>query len=120
MRLSAYVPDLIRKGISALIDSLLKKISVELSDIRYFAIHPGGKKILQVVEEQLRIDRDQNESAYRVLKNYGNMSSPTILFVLKEIIGRLNGAADGERILAVAFGPGLTLESMVLRIENNL
>ena len=48
------------------------------------------------------------------------MSSPTILFVLKEIIGRLNGAADGERILAVAFGPGLTLESMVLRIENNL
>jgi prepilin-type processing-associated H-X9-DG protein len=119
MRLSAYVPDLIRKGISALIDSLLKKISVELSDIRYFAIHPGGKKILQVVEEQLRIDPDQNESAYHVLKNYGNMSSPTILFVLKEIICRLNGSTGGERILAVAFGPGLTLESMVLKIENN-
>lgn len=120
MRLSAYVPDLIRKGIAGLTQSLLKKISADLSDIRHFAIHPGGKKILQVIEEELQIDRSHNVPAYHVLRHYGNMSSPTVLFVLKEIIGNLNGTDDGERVLSFAFGPGLTLESMVLRIENNL
>jgi prepilin-type processing-associated H-X9-DG protein len=118
MKLSAYVPDLIRKGIVSLTNSLLIKISAHLSDIRHFAIHPGGKKILRVIEEELNITKAQNEAAYHVLKNYGNMSSATVLFVLKEIIGKLNGSDEGQRVLSFAFGPGLTLESMVLRIEN--
>lgn len=119
MRLSSYVPDLIKKGIAGLAKSLLRKISADLSDIRYFAIHPGGKKILEVIEVELKIDKSRNRAAYHVLKNYGNMSSPTVLFVLKEIVGNLNGEDDGERVLSFAFGPGLTLESMVLKIENN-
>jgi prepilin-type processing-associated H-X9-DG protein len=119
MRLTAYVPDLIRKGIASLTQSLLKKTGLTLADIHHFAIHPGGKRILQVVEDELNLARSQNAAAYHVLRNYGNMSSPTVLFVLKEIIGKLNGASDGERILGVAFGPGLTLESMVLKIENS-
>lgn len=118
MRLSSYIPDLIRKDISGLTDSLLKKISANLSDIDHFAIHPGGLKILQVIEEELKIDKKQNEAAYHVLKNYGNMSSPTVLFVLKEVLGKLTDANHGERILSVAFGPGLTMESMILKIEN--
>ncbi len=117
MKLSAYVPDLIKKGIAALTSSLLKKISANLSDIHHFAIHPGGKKILQVIEDELKITKDQNDAAYHILKNYGNMSSPTVLFVLKEIVKKLKVANNGERILSFAFGPGLTLESMVLRIE---
>lgn len=118
MRLTAYVPDLIKKGIGALADSLLKKISVNLSDIRHFAIHPGGKKILEVIEEELGISRTRNEAAYRILKDYGNMSSPTVIFVLKEVMRQLGDSNAGERILSFAFGPGLTLESMVLRIES--
>lgn len=117
MRLSSYVPELIRKGIADLIFSLLKKISANLSDIQHFAIHPGGKKILQVVEKELGIESRDNDAAYHVLKNYGNMSSPTILFVLNEIFNKLNGSSKGDRILAVAFGPGLSLESMVIKIE---
>ena len=118
MKLSAYVPDLIKKGIADLTSTLLKKISANLSDIHHFAIHPGGKKILQVIEDELKITKDQNEAAYHVLKNYGNMSSPTVLFVLKEIVKKLTVANNRERILSFAFGPGLTLESMVLRIES--
>jgi prepilin-type processing-associated H-X9-DG protein len=118
MKLSAYVPDLIRKGIAGLTNSLLEKISANLSDIQHFAIHPGGKKILQVIEAELQINKNKNDAAYHVLRNYGNMSSPTVLFVLKEIIRNLNGSNDGERVLSFAFGPGLTLESMVLRIES--
>ena len=118
MKLSTYVPVLIKKGIAALTTSLLKKISANFSDIHHFAIHPGGKKILQVIEDELKITKEQNDAAYYILKNYGNMSSPTVLFVLKEIVKKLRVANHGERILSFAFGPGLTLESMVLRIES--
>ena len=119
MRLSTYVPELIKNGISELTQSLLKKISVDFSDIHHFAIHPGGKRILQVIQEKLNISEFQNEAAYAVLRNYGNMSSPTVLFVLKEIVKKLNERNEGERILSFAFGPGLTLESMVLKIKRS-
>lgn len=118
MRLSAYVPEIIRGGIASLTGTLLNKISKKISDIKHFAIHPGGKKILEVIEQELGITRAQNHAAYKVLSHYGNMSSPTVLFVLKEVISGLTEKNVGEKILSFAFGPGLTLESMVLNIEN--
>ena len=117
MKLSSYVPSIIKGGILKLTKNLLDKISKNVSDIRFFAIHPGGRKILESIEEELGINRCQNEPAYHVLKNYGNMSSPTILFVLQEIIRKLTPGDHGEHILGFAFGPGLTLESMILKIE---
>lgn len=117
MRLSTYVPKIIKSGIVALTQSLLAKISKELTDISHFAIHPGGKKILEAIEIELGITKEQNHHAYHVLQHYGNMSSPTVLFVLNEIIKNLAYHNAGERILSFAFGPGLTLESMVLNIE---
>jgi prepilin-type processing-associated H-X9-DG protein len=118
MKLSAYVPEIIRQGIGELTSRLLARISSELSDIKYFAIHPGGKKILEVIEKELGLTREQNQDAYEVLRRYGNMSSPTVLFVLGQLCSRLNGVDDGKKILSFAFGPGLTLESMVLSVEN--
>jgi len=118
MRLSAYVPEIIRRGISELTSRLLKTISADIKDIRYFAIHPGGKKILEVIEKELGLEREHNRPAYDVLKNYGNMSSPTVLFVLSNICSRLNGVDDGQKILSMAFGPGLTIESMILEVRN--
>jgi predicted naringenin-chalcone synthase len=117
MKLSTYVPSIIKGGILKLTRSLLAKISKNINDIRFFAIHPGGRKMLESIEEELGLDKCQNEPAYHVLKNYGNMSSPTILFVLEEIIRKLTPRDRGEHILGFAFGPGLTLESMVLKIE---
>jgi predicted naringenin-chalcone synthase len=119
MRLSSYVPDIIKSGIKDLTLSLLSRISHSFSDISYFAIHPGGKKIVEAIEEQLGISKEQNQYAYQVLENYGNMSSPTVLFVLHEISKHLNGVDGGKKILSFAFGPGLTLESMILEIENH-
>jgi predicted naringenin-chalcone synthase len=118
MRLSTYVPDIIKNGIQKLTSSLLKKIDKKLTDIKHFAIHPGGKKILAAIEQELGLTREQNISAYNVLKNFGNMSSPTVLFVLKEIFNSLSPTDNNEHVLSFAFGPGLTLESMMLRIES--
>jgi predicted naringenin-chalcone synthase len=117
MKLTSYVPEIIQSGIKKLTDSLLQKISKNISDIHFFAIHPGGKKILEAIERELGISKEQNTWAYQVLKNYGNMSSPTVLFVLHEIWQQLSAPDDQKHILSFAFGPGLTLESMVLKIE---
>ena len=119
MKLSSYVPNVIRKGIKQLANSLLERISQKLSDVSYFAIHPGGKKILEAIELELGLSKEQNHYAYEVLKNYGNMSSPTVIFVINELCKNLNGVDAGKSILSFAFGPGLTLESMLLKIENH-
>jgi predicted naringenin-chalcone synthase len=119
MRLSSYVPEVIQSGIKRLTASLLQKISQNFSDVSYFAIHPGGKKILEAIENELGITKLQNHHSYEVLKNYGNMSSPTVLFVLNEVCKNLNGVDNRKKILSFAFGPGLTLESMVLEIQNH-
>lgn len=117
MKLSSYVPAIIKAGIAKLATSLLSALSMQLDDVQYFAIHPGGKKILQVIEQELGITKEQNASAYKILKDYGNMSSPTVLFVLADIFDKLDSTKDGQHILSFAFGPGLTLESMILKIE---
>lgn len=119
MKLSTYVPSIIKSGIGELTEVLLRKVSRSLSEIRYFAIHPGGKKILENIEKALGISKEKNQSAYCVLRNYGNMSSPTILFVLHSIWSKIQKEDENECILSFAFGPGLTLESMILKIEMN-
>ncbi|HMJ69540.1 MAG TPA: type III polyketide synthase [Cyclobacteriaceae bacterium] len=118
MKLSAYVPDIIQTGIRDLTSRLLDGISKNMSDVTYFAIHPGGKRILEVIEKELGLTRAQNVYAYNVLKKYGNMSSPTVVFVLKELCGNLNGVDHNKKILCFAFGPGLTMESMLLSVVN--
>jgi predicted naringenin-chalcone synthase len=117
MRLSSYIPDMIKKGICQLTDRLLKHLKMTISDIQLFAIHPGGKRILEVIEEQLGMQKEDNRYAYQTLKEYGNMSSTTILFVLKALWNDLQKADSGKNILSCAFGPGLTLESMLLKVN---
>lgn len=117
MKLSAYVPEIIKSGIKQLTDNLLKELDIEREDIDLFAIHPGGKKILETIEETLGLSKLDNFHAYEVLRNHGNMSSPTIMFVLESLCNTLKESDNGKNILSFAFGPGLTLESMILRVN---
>jgi predicted naringenin-chalcone synthase len=119
MKLSSFVPDVIQGGIRKLTTEMLEKINKEIRDIKHFAIHPGGKKILEVIEKELGITKKQNQPAYYVLNNFGNMSSPTILFVLNEIFKNLNSTDENSHILSFAFGPGLTMESILFNIKFN-
>ena len=86
-----------------------------MSDIDTYAIHPGGIKILQACEKALAISKEQNKYAYQVLRDYGNMSSATILFVLKALLDDMSAGDHDKTIFSCAFGPGLTLESMILK-----
>jgi predicted naringenin-chalcone synthase len=116
LRLSTFVPELIRNNIHSMIQKLLKKSEMIQDEIDYYAIHPGGMKILEACEEALQITKSQNEISYHILRNYGNMSSVTIFFVLKEYIKSFKNGDKGKKLLACAFGPGLTMESMVTEV----
>jgi predicted naringenin-chalcone synthase len=109
MQLSKYVPALLDQGIGRLKGVFEDKFN--LSKIKNFAIHPGGKQILQKVQEAFGIPVEANKHALDVLKNFGNMSSVTILFVLHRFLADPEISGD---ILALGFGPGLTLETLHL------
>ena len=117
MVLSAYVPEAIKSGILAFSEGLLRQSNQSLSDVDYFAIHPGGVKILQACESAFNITSYDNRFSYDVLRQYGNMSSATVLFVLKEIWANLGEVDDQKTLFSCAFGPGLTLESMLLEVK---
>lgn len=117
MRLSPKVPDVVQEGIEELTRRLLSQVSLTVNDVSFFAIHPGGKRILEVIEDKLAISKEQNAPARTVLKSMGNMSSPTILFVIKSILDQLTPADHGKNMLSFAFGPGLTLESAVMKVH---
>jgi alpha-pyrone synthase len=119
MTLSSYVPELIKGGIKQLTEKLLKNLKSEHTGIDYYAIHPGGRKILEAIESELSISKEDNRHAYKILKDYGNMSSPTVLFVLNSILKELKEGDKGKSILSFAFGPGLTLESTLLKVAYN-
>jgi len=116
MTLSGYVPALIERGIGQLTADLLKDLPVRREEIRHFALHPGGRKILEAIEKALGLSRDDNRYAYQVLRDYGNMSSATVLFVLRELLAAATPADNGAPVLSCAFGPGLTMEAMLLKI----
>jgi predicted naringenin-chalcone synthase len=109
MKLSKYVPELLEKGIRKFKDGLENRFG--LSKIQQFAIHPGGQQILNKVEQVLGIGRDQNIHSHQVLQNFGNMSSASILFVLESVMQAAEIKGD---LLVMGFGPGLTLETLLL------
>jgi predicted naringenin-chalcone synthase len=117
MKLTSYVPEIIQSGIKKLTDEMLGKIKKNFSTVKHFAIHPGGKKILEVIEKELGLAKNDNRHGYDVLKNYGNMSSPTVLFVLYYLLKELTVQHEDDSILSFAFGPGLTLESILFKIK---
>jgi predicted naringenin-chalcone synthase len=122
MTLSGYIPDLIEQDFNTLTENALQHAAVTKEDISHWCVHPGGKKILTSIQKSIDIPAASLQHSYNVLRDYGNMSSPTILFVLKEIMDELHNtenlplrqAGKKANVLGAAFGPGLTLETFIL------
>lgn len=114
MTLSNYIPELVEKSIKNLVNQTLSPAAKKVSDIVHWAVHPGGKRILDAIAKELEFQNGELQSAYSVLENYGNMSSPTVLYVLKDILDNKLDHHKEELVFSAGFGPGLTMESMIL------
>jgi predicted naringenin-chalcone synthase len=112
MTLSGYVPDLIGEDIEPLVKRALAKNNWTQDEITHWCVHPGGRKILDKIGSSLGIEKEALSHSYQVLRHFGNMSSPTILFVMKDMLHQVDYQRQ-NRMMGLAFGPGLTMETFM-------
>ena len=115
MTLSGYVPELIEEDFDVLVERALNKRGKNKTDIQHWCVHPGGKRILESIQKSVGLAADELKASYHILKQFGNMSSATILFVLKNMMEdiRHRKPVVPEWAMAAAFGPGLTMETFL-------
>ena len=112
MVLDPAVPEKIRQNFDDIITPFLDRNNLEIGDIDHFIFHPGGKKIVEMVESLLHA-RDKNIDITRdVLRRYGNMSSATVLYVLEEYLEK--DISAGEKGIMLSFGPGFSAQRILL------
>jgi predicted naringenin-chalcone synthase len=114
MHLSPYVPFVLAENIGAYLEKLLGPEKLSVGDVKHWAIHPGGPKILELLAKQLSLTPAQMRASWHVLEQYGNCSSSTVMLILEELLKK-DAPQRGEYGVMMAFGPGLTIEGMLLR-----
>jgi predicted naringenin-chalcone synthase len=113
MTLDRHVPDVLAAHVGPAVDDLLARNQLGRGDVAAWAVHPGGPRILDVVADRLGLADDDLAASRHVLAEHGNCSSATLLLVLAELRRRARPA--GAPVVAMAFGPGLTLYACLLR-----
>jgi alpha-pyrone synthase len=120
--LSKYLPQYIAKNMGGFVDDFLRKVDKNLTraDVDFWAIHPGGRRIIEEAQNGLGVTEKQAEFSWAVLEQYGNMLSPSVMFVLERVFARhkelLAKGQEGYRMgLAFSFSPGVGAEGIMLR-----
>jgi alkylresorcinol/alkylpyrone synthase len=114
MGLSPAVPDVLARHARPVVEELLGRHGLAVDDVAGWAVHPGGRKIVEVVGEVLHLGEEHLAPSYDVLRDVGNCSSATVLLVL-ERLQQTRELPTGSPVVAMAFGPGLTLYATLLR-----
>lgn len=114
MGLSPRVPDVLALHVSGLVSRLLDRQGLTMSDVDGWAVHPGGPRILNVVRDELGLPETALAASRGTLAEHGNCSSPTVLLILDAL--RRRAVGPPQRIMALAFGPGLTLYAALLTL----
>ncbi|QQS35226.1 MAG: type III polyketide synthase [Ignavibacteriales bacterium] len=114
MTLSPELPKIILNNASPVLKNYLNQCGLKISDIKHWALHPGGRAILDSLQNGLELSDEQMIPSREVLRDFGNMSSASILYVLKNIQDK-KIIKTGDYCCAVAFGPGLTMEVVLFQ-----
>ena len=110
MSLSARLPAVIEERLESFVSAWLDENGYAAQDISHWAVHPGGPRILSAVERGLALESDMLSTSRAVLSEFGNMSSATLLFILKQMrVRRLEGP-----VVMLGFGPGVFAEAALL------
>jgi predicted naringenin-chalcone synthase len=112
-RLSLQLPKIMRDLAPRFIRDFLAARNLTVAEVDHWALHPGGERILSGIAEELALNKNACAVSRSILRDYGNMSSPTVLFALEKILEQ--GVTPGERCCAVAYGAGLSLHALLLQ-----
>ena len=104
------IPPFIEAGLADAVEEMCDQLGVGRGDISRFCCHPGGVKVIDAIETALGLNQGELNLEREVLHDYGNMSAPTVLFVLERLIER----GLPQRVLMTAFGPGFTCAGLLL------
>ena len=111
--LSKEVPQMIRERIGGLVDGFLARHSLTRGDLQAYILHPGGQKLLHFTEQELGLCRNLTQPSWDVLRDFGNLSSASVLFVLHQWLNQ--ELRPGDRGLLAGFGPGFSAEMLLLQ-----
>lgn len=112
-QLSLQLPEIAGRAVAGVVMDLLIPRGLKPEDIKHWAFHPGGKKVINAVRDKLGLSETKMQTTRYVLSRYGNMSSPTVLFVLREILN--NDISSGDWCVMVAFGAGMSVHGFLLK-----
>ena len=112
-QLSLKLPDLVKKAAAEVVADVLEERSLTVDNVKHWALHTGGEKIINAVRDEIGIPEERLSATRKVLSEFGNMSSPTVWFVMDEI-GR-NSVAPGDWCIMVAYGAGMSAHAYLLR-----
>jgi len=113
-QLSLKLPDLVKKAAAEVVGDVLSTQDLKAGEIKHWALHTGGEKIINAVRDEVGIPEERLQATRKVLSEYGNMSSPTVWFVLNEIMQ--NGMPAGDWCVMVAYGAGLSAHAFLMRM----
>jgi predicted naringenin-chalcone synthase len=113
-QLSMQLPGLVARPVGELVRSLLLRNKLNISDINHWAIHPGGEKIINAVKNELSLNDQQLSATRAILAEYGNMSSPSVMFIIERIL-KSGLMHEGDLCLMLAFGAGFSAYACLLR-----
>mgnify|MGYP001082399854 CR=1 FL=1 len=116
MMLSSELPKIILNSAAPKAKEILAEKEIDISKIKHWALHPGGRAILDSLQNGLELSDEQLKPSRKVLLNFGNLSSVSILFVLKNILENSELHKD-DYLCAIAFGPGLTMELVLFKVS---
>jgi len=111
---SKNIPTIVHNSVRQNVQELANENKIGLSDIKHFAVHPGGPKVMDAYEQALGLQNDALRFSKKVLREHGNMSSPTVLYVLKEFLKSREYNPD-EYGLISALGPGFSSELVLFK-----
>jgi alkylresorcinol/alkylpyrone synthase len=112
-QLATNLPHIVKKAVAHVIADVLEPHSLEVKDVKHWALHTGGEKILNTLKDEIGFSEEQLSASRCILSEYGNMSSPTALFVLRKLMKK--GIEEGDWCVIVAFGAGLSAHAFLLK-----
>jgi len=113
VRFARSIPEIVRKTVPGFCSAAAELTGIALAEVEHYVVHPGGAKVLGAYEAALAVPRERIETAYQVLRAHGNMSSPTVLFVLERFMR--DTPPTGAPGLVLGLGPGFAAEGVVFR-----